>query len=97
MTNKIPSVIKFGYCDFRESEKVIKGEVKLKSNAKCIICKESITETRGTTSSYRSYNSIRCLAGPAQGYMAPVAIFQLAPPPPPRIKKKIKSYYGHSW
>ena len=30
-------------------------------------------------------------SGPAQGYMAHVAIFQLAPPPPPRLpyKKKI--------
>ena len=62
MADKIPAVIKFRYCDFRESQKVIKGEVKLKTHAKCIICKESITETRGTTSSYTRYVSTRCLA-----------------------------------
>ena len=62
MASKIPSVIKFGYCDFRESQKLIKGEVKLKTYVECIICKESIAEARVTTSSYTRYVSIRCLA-----------------------------------
>ena len=62
MANKIPSVTKFGYCDFCESQKVIKDEVKLKTHNKFIICKESITETRGTTLSYTRYVIIHFLA-----------------------------------
>ncbi|XP_065679735.1 uncharacterized protein LOC136094083 [Hydra vulgaris] len=59
MANKFPAIIKFGYCDFRESHQVIKDKVKFKTHAKCNICKEPITETKGTTSSYtRNYSNV---------------------------------------
>ncbi len=49
---RIPSIIKFGYHDFGESQKIVKNEVKYRTHAKCNVCELTITETRGTTSSY---------------------------------------------
>ncbi len=51
----IPCVVEFAYHDLRESEKVIKNEVKYKWSAKCNICEHEIIETLGTTTSFGRY------------------------------------------
>ena len=49
---RVPNVVKYGFYDFKESEKADKGVLKKKWHAKCNICKVEISESRGTTSSF---------------------------------------------